>query len=95
MSGLDARVVAGGVAIPPEDLNKHPNMAVVADIVSRFTYHAPNGTQPERYTAIRNTAKDFAFLICNSVADTRERSLALTKLEEVVMFANAGIARHG
>jgi hypothetical protein len=32
-------------------------------------------------------------ILCN-VPPSRERSLALTKLEECIMHANAGIARH-
>jgi hypothetical protein len=63
-------------------------------IESDFTYHAPKGNQPEIYKTLRDTAKDLAILIANKCPDSRERSLALTKLEESIMWANAGIARH-
>lgn len=59
-----------------------------------FTYHAPKDGQPEKYQAIREKAKELAYLIKDMVPDSREQSLALTKLEESVMWANAGIARN-
>lgn len=63
-------------------------------IDQRFTYHPPKPGQPERYERIRNAAKEFAELIVAECPDSRERSVALTKLETSVMFANAAIARH-
>lgn len=59
-----------------------------------FTYHPPFGDQPERYVAIRDEAKMLAVNILRMCPDSRERSLALTKLEEAVMWANAAIARN-
>lgn len=64
------------------------------DIETRFTYHAPHGDQPIRYERIRFGARDLATLIDQSVPDSREKSLAMTKLEEAVFWANAGIARN-
>lgn len=64
------------------------------DLDKNFTYHPPKGDQPERYKRIRAKAKEFAALVVELVPPSRERSLALTKLEEVVMWANAGIARN-
>jgi len=39
-------------------------------------------------------AKIFAQELCRFCPDSRERSLALTKLEEAVSWANAAIARN-
>jgi hypothetical protein len=64
------------------------------DAKKRFTYHPPKGDQPERYTKIRERAYGMACLIIDNCPDSRERSLALTNLEQVVMYANAAIARH-
>ena len=64
------------------------------DIEKNFTYHAPKVGQPERYDIIRNKAKELAYVIANSCIDSREKSLAFTKLEEAVMWANASIARN-
>ena len=63
-------------------------------IEKAFTYHPPKAGQPEKYTLIRAQAKSFAYLIEGLVPDGREKSLAMTKLEECVMWANAGIARN-
>ena len=59
-----------------------------------FKYHAPKEGQPEKYTAIREKSKELAYLISELVPNSREKSLAITKLEEVSMWANAGIARN-
>ena len=59
-----------------------------------FTYHEPKGTQVERYQAIRSTGKFLAVLVTESTPKSREQALALTKIEEAVMWANAAIARN-
>lgn len=59
----------------------------------RFSYHPPFGDLPEKYERVRNEALAFALLIRDYVPDSRERALAITKLEEAVLWANAGIAR--
>lgn len=62
-------------------------------IENNFSYHAPKKGQPELYELIRSEAKALAYLLHESVPDGREKSLAMTKLEEAVFWANAGIAR--
>lgn len=64
------------------------------DIENNFTYHAPKPDQISRYTEIRQNAKLTAELIDHLCPDSREKSLAMTKLEEAVMWANAAIARN-
>ena len=63
-------------------------------IENAFTYHPPKDCQPAMYQAIREKAKELAYLIDELVPDSREKSLAMTKLEECSMWANAGIARN-
>jgi hypothetical protein len=63
------------------------------ELDTRFTYHAPKEGQPARYTILRDAAKAFAELIVKNTPESREQSLALTSLEESVMWANASIAR--
>ena len=65
-----------------------------SQIESAFTYHAPKPGQPEMYTEIREKAKELAYLIDGLCPDSREKSLAMTKLEECAMWANASIARN-
>lgn len=59
-----------------------------------FTYHPPKEGQAERYVALRGKAKELAELVDAECPNSREKSLALTKLEEVIMWANAAIARN-
>lgn len=64
------------------------------DLKHRFTYHAPGTTQMQKYQNIRANALAFAELIDAMCPDSREKSLAITNLEETVMWANAAIARN-
>lgn len=60
----------------------------------RFTYHAPRGTAPQRFIAIREEGRALASLINAACPEGREKALALTKIEEAVMWANAAVARN-
>ena len=64
------------------------------DLNVRFTYHKPFGDQQTRYQIIRKIGLDFADYLVKNCPDSRELSLSITKLEEVVFWANAAIARH-
>lgn len=63
-------------------------------IENNFNYHAPKEGQTEKYAAIREKAKELAYLIDAECPSSREKSLAMTKLEETVMWANTSIARN-
>ena len=63
------------------------------DIENRFTYHPPQPDQIPKFEQLRNKAKELALLVEELVPDSREKSLALTKIEESNMWANAAIAR--
>lgn len=65
------------------------------ELKKRFTYHAPKKEDGSKFEMIRTTALNFAKFINEECPEGREKALALTKLEEVVMWANAGIARTG
>lgn len=64
------------------------------DLDNRFTYHAPKEGQPEKYEEIRDRARQYAHALNGLCPDSREKSLAITKLEQVVFWANASIARN-
>ena len=64
------------------------------DIENRFTLFETNVTQKARIEGVRQYAKQLAEVINEICPDSREKSLAMTKLEEVVMWANASIARN-
>jgi len=61
---------------------------------NNFTYHPPHGKQPERYEYIRQEAKYLATVLIGQCPRSRELSLALTKLEEAVMWGMEAIARN-
>jgi hypothetical protein len=65
-----------------------------ADLSNRFTYHPPKGDQAVRYSEIRRAALDLATMLNDVAPDSREKSLAITHLEDTVMWANAAIARN-
>lgn len=73
------------IALTPEQLQK---------IERKFTYHPPKPGQPERYQTIREVVKTAALIIEAECPEGREKSLAMTNLENAVMWANAAIARN-
>jgi hypothetical protein len=65
------------------------------DTIGRnFQHHRPHGEQSNRYEEIRRKGRGYAELLVRSCPESRELSLALTKLEEVCFWANASIARN-
>lgn len=62
-------------------------------IQNDFTYHCPPPEKAQDFVTIREKAKELALIIAQLVPRGREQSTALTRLEETVMHANAGIAR--
>lgn len=64
------------------------------DLENIYTYHAPNDEQAVKYAVIRKDAKELAYTINKLCPESRERSIAFTKLEEAAMWANASIARN-
>ena len=65
-----------------------------SELANRFTYHPPKDGQADRYQKIRDEAAHLAWFLDSQCPDSREKSLAMTHLEEAVMWANAAIARH-
>lgn len=67
----------------------------ITELTNRFSYHAPpadSGKSP-RYQAIRKAGLEFSQLLTEMCPPSRELSLAVTKVEEAVFWANAGVAR--
>jgi len=63
------------------------------ELAIRFTYHPSKDGQPELYTEIRERARELATFLVSECPASRELDLAITNLEETVMWANASIAR--
>ncbi len=62
------------------------------EIENSFTYHSPKPDQIPRYQELRDAGLQMALMIELLVPPGRARSTAITKLEEVIMWANKGIA---
>lgn len=71
-----------------------PKDYINPQLENNFKYHAPKGNQTERYEALRNKAKELAHMIDELCPNSREKSLAMTNLEQASMWANASIARN-
>jgi hypothetical protein len=63
------------------------------ELRKRFSYHPPKDDQPDRYTEIRQFGGSFAGVVVLRTPESREQSIALTKIEEAIFWANAAIAR--
>ena len=69
-------------------------MIDLEDLKNRFTYHEPWPNDVDKFETIRRIALSYATVINELVPDGAEKTLSVTKLEEVVFWANAGIARN-
>lgn len=63
------------------------------ELLDRFRYHSPGEDKAKTHTAIRGNIYSAAEYICRVCPDGRERSIAITKLEEAMFWANASLAR--
>ncbi len=61
-------------------------------LLGSWGYHAPHEDQQDRYVAINDLTARCAELMCELAPASRELSLAITKLREARMWANAAIA---
>ena len=67
--------------------------AELLPIERRFRYCKPTEAQVHDMKHLRALARAFVRAIAMSCPESRERSLAITKLEESTMWANASIVR--
>jgi hypothetical protein len=64
------------------------------DMINRFRHHPPRDEQSKHaHETMRNQCLKMSSFINSYVPPGREQALALTKLEELMFWANAGIAR--
>lgn len=61
---------------------------------NNFSYHKPGPDDEPKYHALRARAKNLAKQIIKLCPESREKSLALTNLEQAIFWANASIARN-
>jgi hypothetical protein len=66
-----------------------------SDLLNRFTFHpVKDASQAALYEEVRAKALEFALWLDEVVPDSRELSVALINLDQVVFWSNAAIARH-
>lgn len=64
------------------------------DIEHRFAFHtAPTEEKRDAHTSVRQNCKALADFLNETLPEGREKSLAITKLEEVMFWGNAALAR--
>jgi len=66
-----------------------------ADIEHRFAFHAATTEEKrDEHTSARQHCRRLADVLDERLPAGREKALAITKLEEVMFWANAAIARN-
>lgn len=65
-----------------------------ADIANRFAFHAAT-TEEKRdaHTSVRQSCRALADFLNEKLPEGREKALAMTHLEEVMLWGNAALAR--
>ena len=66
----------------------------IQDVINRFRQPSPSASSLRDMDILWVRAARFAFDIVRKIPEGHEQALALMKLEEAVMWANAGIVRH-
>lgn len=64
------------------------------ELDTRFDYHAPTPDRTRAHERVRSYLKQMAQEFDLTLPESREKTIAITKLEEAMFWANAAIARH-
>lgn len=70
-------------------------MPEMYDVAKAFAVHPADRQQASAFEIIRDAGRQAALNVTAWCPDCPERERALERLQEAVMWANAGIARHG
>jgi len=65
----------------------------VEDLDNRFSYHKPDENKAATHEKIRGLFRQVAGYLNDALPEGREKSLAITHIEEVMFWSNAAIAR--
>lgn len=84
---IDAAVAAGQKKAEQPDPQ-------IENLESRFKNYARKMGAEDRYSEVRKVGMFFSETLLKTVPESRERSLAITKIEEAMMWANAAIDRN-
>lgn len=69
-------------------------MSIDSELVNNFTYHPPTDEKKVKFENIRRLGLSLAAYIAKECPKGREISVAQTKIEEAIMWANASVARN-
>ena len=64
------------------------------EIQNRVTFHSPTPSGIDRHAVLSKAAGYLLSVIEDTVPDGREKSLAITNVEQAKMWASAGVARN-
>lgn len=64
------------------------------ELNNRFDYHSPDAAKTVKHEQVRGILKAAALTLDDFLPEGREKSLAITKLEEAMFWANAALARN-
>ena len=70
-----------------------PRDRLTSQIESNFAYHRATQEMAVQMRLIRGECRALGLIIRDMVPEGREQALALTNLEQVTMWCNAGISR--
>lgn len=85
-----------GITVTTFDPTIAKRLSEQKDIDNRFAFHAATTAETkDAHARVRGVLGNAAWTLTELVPDGREKSLMLTKLEEAMFWANAGIARKG
>lgn len=65
----------------------------MSELLRRFSTHQVTDEQNRKIEHLRSLCYNLAVFIDNTLENGREKAFAVTKLEEVMFWGNAGIAR--
>lgn len=72
-----------------------PSPETAEELRERFNYHRPpNDAVVQAHERLRAACFGAAMTVVEQTPECREQSLALTKLEEAMFWANAAVARN-
>lgn len=78
----------------PTQYDRKTHAERMKQLDNNYKYHTPSKNQQAFYAKLREDARELAQAFEELCPDGREKSLAHTKLEEALMWANASIARN-
>lgn len=66
----------------------------ISEVKNRFKFHPATPETGPKHDLVREKCLELAEFLIKNTPESREQSLALTSLQETMMWANAAIAIH-